>query len=69
MKKYKEVSPGSYELLSDRDQLECQVCGAVETMTLGNLGGVDYYRCRACGADSYIYPPILSPRIDEEEIE
>ena len=63
-KRYEEVSPGSYELLSDHDQLECQACGRVETMTLGNFGSVEYYRCRACGMDSYIHPPI-----EKEEIE
>ena len=53
------------ELLSDEDQLECPACGGVETMTLGNLGGVEYYRCRACGMDSYEYPPLLPPRMEE----
>ena len=53
------------ELLSDEDQLECPACGGVETMTLGNLGGVEHYRCRACGMDIYEYPPLLPPRMEE----
>ena len=45
------------QLLADEEQLECQICGEVETILLGTLGDTTHYRCRACGADSYDRPP------------
>jgi hypothetical protein len=42
-------------LLPDEDQLECQMCGAVETLYLGRLADYDQFRCRACGWETRHY--------------
>jgi hypothetical protein len=47
-------------LLPDEEQLECQICGEVETEFLGSLGYLDHFRCRACGIEtalSNLQPP------------
>lgn len=63
MKKDNRAEIRRYEMIS------CPICGG-ETLHLGMLGYLDYYRCRDCGVTGYSFkaePTLLQKRLQRRQ--